>query len=60
MRKTWLRAAELAGDAVRGLGRTWPGIGGAACVCVGLGLMYVPLAFLAAGLFLLVLDNRRP
>ncbi|WP_433382782.1 hypothetical protein [Streptosporangium sp. CA-115845] len=57
----WLKAAELAGDAVRRLGeacRWLPGLAGAACVCVGLALIYRPLGLLAAGAFLLLLDRR--
>lgn len=48
--------AERAGSAVRGL----PGVLGAGMVCIGLALMYVPAAFVAAGAFLLLLDRRVP
>ncbi|MEV3980791.1 hypothetical protein [Nonomuraea sp. NPDC049758] len=57
----WLRAAELAGTIVRRLADVRPyaaGAAGAACVCWGLGLIYPPLALVAAGVFLLWLDGR--
>lgn len=48
--------AGLAGSLVR----TLPGVLGATSIVLGLGLIYVPLAFLAAGVFLLVIDRRVP
>lgn len=51
-----LRFAGTAGSLVRSL----PGVVGAVLVCVGLGLVYLPLAFLAAGAFLLIIDRRVP
>lgn len=35
-----------------------PAVLGAALVCVGLGLIFPPLAFIAAGGFLLMIDRR--
>lgn len=60
MRNAWLTVAEAAGTAVRALRGTWAGLAGAACVCVGVGLVYVPAGLVAAGAFLLILDSRRP
>ena len=51
-----LRVAAWAGGLVRSL----PGVLGAGAVCVGLGLIYVPLGILAAGAFLLIIDRRVP
>lgn len=39
-------------------GRFAPGVAGAALVCAGLALIWVPLAVVAAGGFLLLLDRR--
>lgn len=50
------RVAAPAGTAAR----TVPGVLGAVLVCVGAGLIYTPLAFLAAGVFLLLVDRRIP
>lgn len=50
-------AVRLAGPAGRAA-RSLPGILGAILVCVGLGLIYVPLALLAAGAFLLLIDRQ--
>lgn len=55
-RKLTLRAAGAVGGLVRGA----PGVLGAASICVGLGLVYLPLAFLAAGAFGLIVDRRMP
>lgn len=56
VRKLTLKAADVAGALVRGL----PGMAGAACVCAGLGLIYMPAGVIAAGVFLLIIDYRRP
>ena len=50
-------AVKLAPIAGR-LTRTLPGIVGAALVCAGLAMIYVPLALLAAGAFLLLIDRQ--
>lgn len=47
-------APEWAGQVLRSV----PGIVGAGLVAYGLGLVYWPLLFLAAGGFLLALDRR--
>lgn len=51
-----LRGATAAGSLVR----TLPGVLGAGAICIGLGLIYTPLALLAAGVFLLIIDRRVP
>lgn len=53
-------AAELIGTALRQVGRGLPGVAGPLLVCYGIFLMYRPLAFIAAGAFLLLLDRRVP
>ncbi len=58
MRNAWLTSAEAAGAAVRALRGSWAGVAGAACVCLGIGLVFVPAGVIAAGVFLLVLDGR--
>lgn len=57
------RLAERAGRAAGWLRRSMtvrsiPGAGGAVAVSVGLGQMYHPLLWVAAGGFLLLLDRR--
>lgn len=52
--------AEPAGRFIGSLMRTVPGLGGALIVCFGLGMAWKPLGFIAAGLFLLVIDRRSP
>jgi hypothetical protein len=58
MRSLILRAAALVGGAARYLRSAWPGLAGAALVCSGVALIYVPAAVVVAGLFLLLLDWR--
>lgn len=53
------RAAELAGVLARRLTAA-PGLAGAALVSIGLGQIYRPLLFIAAGAFLLLVDRRLP
>ncbi|MER6892015.1 hypothetical protein [Streptomyces halstedii] len=55
-----VRAAELAGGALRALGQAAPGVAGAALVCAGLWQVWGPLGCIAAGAFLLMLDRRMP
>lgn len=56
-----MKALVLRGAAASGtLVRTLPGVLGATAICVGLGLIYTPLALLAAGAFLLIIDRRVP
>jgi len=50
------KLATFAGTLVR----TIPGVGGAVLLCIGLGMIYFPLSFIAAGLFLLIADRRIP
>lgn len=59
MRKAWLKLADLAGSAVGSLRGTWAGLAGAACICVGVGMVYVPAGVVTAGVFLLIVDARR-
>jgi hypothetical protein len=40
--------------------RSLPGALGAVSICIGLGMTFRPLAFLAAGVFLLIIDRRVP
>lgn len=54
------RAAELAGATLRAVSLAAPGVLGAGLVCVGLWMVWQPLAALAAGGFLLLLDRRMP
>jgi hypothetical protein len=57
----WLaeKAGHVYGVAMRSVTvRSIPGAGGAVLVALGLGEIYHPLLWVAAGLFLLVLDNR--
>jgi hypothetical protein len=54
------RAAEVAGALVGNVGRGLPGIAGPLLVCYGLFEIYRPVAFIAAGVFLLLLDRRIP
>lgn len=54
------KVAELAGAATSRIGRGVPGVAGPLLICYGLGQMYQPLLFLAAGGFLLLLDRRVP
>lgn len=58
MRSLLLRAAELLGEVARRLRSTWPGVLGALLVCVGLALVSLTAAVVAAGVFLLILDGR--
>lgn len=54
---------ERLAAAAAGMGRvlrTVPGVAGAVLVVVGFGLAWLPLGFLAAGAFLLLLDARIP
>lgn len=53
-------AAELAGTALRHVGRGLPGVVGPLLICYGLHEVWRPLGFIAAGLFLLALDRRMP
>lgn len=46
--------ATSAGRSVRSL----PGVLGAVLVCVGVGLVFLPAAFVVAGGFLLLIDRR--
>lgn len=52
--------AELAGAALRVVGLAAPGVLGAGLICAGLWLIWEPLALLAAGVGLLLLDRRMP
>lgn len=60
MRARLSAAILAAAGATGGIVRTLPGLLGAGCIVVGLGLVYTPLAFLAAGVFLLIIDRRVP
>ena len=60
MRKAWRKLADLAGSVAGSLRGTWAGLAGAACICVGVGMVYVPAGVIAAGVFLLIVDARRP
>ena len=53
-------AAELAGKAIGRVGRGLPGVAGPLLICYGLAGIYRPLGFIAAGLFLVLLDRRVP
>ncbi|GGS87609.1 hypothetical protein GCM10010156_52640 [Planobispora rosea] len=53
-----LRAADLGGTAARNARAMLPGLAGAALVCWGVALIYVPAALILAGIFLLMLDGR--
>lgn len=50
-------AAEYAGKTVRGLRSNGAGLLGAASIAYGAGLIYQPLLFIVAGVFLLILDR---
>lgn len=52
--------AELAGALFGNVGRGLPGLAGPLLVCYGLFEIYRPVAFIAAGVFLLLLDRRMP
>lgn len=55
------RAGRAVGSLVRSATvRSVPGAGGAVAVSVGLGQIYHPLLWVAAGAFLLLLDRRLP
>ncbi|GIH98100.1 hypothetical protein [Planobispora takensis] len=57
--ESWLlRAAEFGGTAARNARAVLPGLAGAALVCWGVALIYVPAALILAGVFLLLLDGR--
>lgn len=56
MRATRSKAAQIVSAAFNAL----PGVLGAVCVSVGLGLIYGPLGLISAGVFLLLVDYRRP
>lgn len=56
--KWQVRAADVVGRLLRGAGTTLPGVAGAVLVCVGLGLAWLPLGVVAAGVGLLVVDWR--
>lgn len=51
--RSLLRSVDWAGKAVRSV----PGAGGALAVAYGLGEIYAPLFWIAAGVFLLALDR---
>ncbi|MFO7164873.1 MAG: hypothetical protein DIU75_016210 [Mycolicibacterium hassiacum] len=55
-RATRSKAAQIVSAAFNAL----PGVLGAVCVSVGLGLIYAPLGLISAGVFLLLVDYRRP
>lgn len=60
-RRAWrLRAAWVAGAALRVVGRGVPGVAGPLLVAVGLGLAWLPLGVVAAGLILWLVDLRIP
>lgn len=59
MRQRWLKLAELAGTTIRNARGSLPGMAGAACISVGLGLVAIPLGLISAGVFLLLIDYRR-
>jgi hypothetical protein len=58
--KASLSAASLAGKAVRHFRKSGPGIGGAALICIGFGKVYAPAVYIGAGVFLMLLDRKRP
>lgn len=58
MRSLLLRAADLGGTAARHLRGSGLGLAGAALICCGVGLVYLPAALIVAGGFLLLLDGR--
>ncbi|MEV0227988.1 hypothetical protein [Nonomuraea sp. NPDC050786] len=58
MRSLLLWAATLFGDIARRARSTWLGVAGALLVCVGLALVSLAAALVAAGVFLLILDGR--
>ncbi|MFC7380884.1 hypothetical protein [Sphaerisporangium rhizosphaerae] len=60
MHQRWLKLAELAGAVIRNARGALPGLAGATCVSVGLGMVFPPLGVIAAGVFLLIIDYRRP
>jgi hypothetical protein len=51
-----VRLAGVAGT----VGRTAPGVLGPLLICAGLYLAWVPLGFVAAGAFLLLVDRQIP
>lgn len=53
-----LRAAPVAGRLLRRIGRGFPGVAGPALVAVGLGLAWLPLGVVAAGVILWAVDWR--
>lgn len=59
LRSLLLGGVAAAGYATRVL-RTAPGLGGAACIVVGLGQIYAPLWWIGAGVALVLLDRRVP
>lgn len=52
-------AAGLAGTLMRGVALSGASIGGAVLISYGLGEIYRPLMFIAAGGFLLLLDRKQ-
>lgn len=52
--------ADLAGTAVRQVGRGLPGVAGPLLVAYGFHEIYSPLGWIVAGGFLLLLDRRVP
>lgn len=52
-------AAVVAGSAVRLASLSGPSIGGAILISYGLGEIYRPLMWIAAGVFLLLADRKR-
>lgn len=57
-RPKWAAAAGWVAEALGHATRTLPGVGGALLISYGLGLAWLPLGFVAAGVFLLALDRR--
>jgi hypothetical protein len=55
-----LTAASLAGKATRLVTKSGAGIVGAGLISAGLGMVYGPLLYVAAGGFLLILDRKAP
>lgn len=54
------KAADLAGGALRQVGRGAPGIAGPLAIAWGCHEIYSPLGWIVAGVFLLMLDRRVP
>lgn len=55
-----LRLADVSGKLTRIAVRSAPGVMGAGLITLGAGLIYWPAACFVGGVFLLVIDHRRP